>query len=107
MHEMALAQDVLKLILSKTDKKVSFAKIGIGASRVSHPAELLELFGVISKGTLAEGAKLELEILPIKAICGDCKVEIEPKTFRLDCEKCGSTNIQVSSGTELQIIQLL
>lgn len=110
MHEMALAQDVLRLVKSEAARlginKVSFIKIGVGASRVSHPAELLELFMNIARGTVADGARLEIEIIPVKGICGDCQQEIEPKTFRLDCPACGATNIQLSSGAELLVREL-
>lgn len=101
---MALAQDILRLIKEKAQgKKISSAKVEIGASRVSHPDELLELFSMISRGTIAEGAKLEIEILPVQGSCADCGKEFNPDKLRLTCEKCGSTNIQVTSGNALVI----
>lgn len=106
MHEMALAQDLLRILLEKAPgQKIAYAKVKIGAARVSHPAELLELFGMVSKGTPAEGAKLDIEVLPVKGRCADCGKEFIPEKMRLDCEGCGSTNIQIASGNELVIAE--
>ena len=106
MHELALAEDILQKIKEKAKSKVSYAKVAIGQTRISHPAELEELFAMIAKGTLAEGAKLDIEIIPMRSVCGDCKTEFIPKTMRLDCASCGSTNIQLVSGNELIVRDL-
>lgn len=79
-------------------KDITGAKIGLGASRFTHLEELLELFNDISGGI-----KLEIDVIPVKTACAKCKAEFNPKTMRLDCEKCGSTDIQMVSGNELVV----
>jgi len=105
MHEMHLAQDILLKIQAhakaEAKDKVSYAKIALGASRFTHMQELLELFADISGGI-----KLEIEVLPVKTACADCKTEFNPKVPRLTCEQCGSSNIQLVSGNELIIKEL-
>jgi hydrogenase nickel incorporation protein HypA/HybF len=101
MHEMHLAQDILRKIQEQAKGKVTYAKIALGASRFTHMQELLELFADISGGI-----KLEIEILPVKTACADCHTEFNPKAPRLTCEKCGSSNIQLISGNELIIREL-
>jgi hydrogenase nickel incorporation protein HypA/HybF len=110
MHELHLAEDILRKIEAKAreeDKeKVSLIKIALGKARFTHLEELKELLAQISKDTVAEGARIEFEIIPVKTACADCKAEFSPKTVRLDCEKCGSTNIQITSGNELIVKEL-
>jgi hydrogenase nickel incorporation protein HypA/HybF len=105
MHELHLAEDILRKIKEKAQAeakaKVAYAKIGLGQSRFTHLAELLELFADISGGI-----KLEIDIIPVRTACAECKTEFAPKTMRLDCEKCGSTNIQMVSGNELIVKEL-
>lgn len=106
MHELHLAEDILRKIKEKAEaeEKVSLIKIALGQSRFTHLEELRELLAQISKDTVADGARIEFEIIPVKTACADCKTEFSPKTLRLDCEKCGSTHIQVVSGNELNVI---
>jgi Zn finger protein HypA/HybF involved in hydrogenase expression len=101
MHELHLAQDILRKIQEaagtrELGTRVTYAKLQLGESRFTHMAELLELFAGISGGI-----KLDIEVLPVKTICGKCQNVFNPKTMRLDCEKCGSTDIQMASGNEL------
>jgi len=110
MHELGLAQDVLEKVKAEAKakglSKVIYAKAKIGETLITDPPEFEEIFSTISAGSVAEGMQLDLEILPLKAICSDCKKEFNPKVLRLDCPECGSTNIQISSGKELLIEDL-
>ena len=110
MHELGLAQDVLEKVKAearaKALSKVTYAKVKIGETLITDPPEFEEIFSTISAGSVAEGMQIDLEILPLKASCSDCKKEFKSKVLRLDCPHCGSTNIQISSGKELLIEDL-
>jgi len=110
LHELGLAQDVLEKIKAGAKAKgiprVTYAKVKIGESRITDPPEFREIFSTISAGSVADGMQLDLEILPLKAVCSDCKKEFKSKALRLDCPHCGSTHIQISSGKELLIEDL-
>jgi Zn finger protein HypA/HybF involved in hydrogenase expression len=88
MHELHLAQDILLKIQAQAKAQakaqVSSAKIALGATRFTHMEELLELFADISGGI-----KLEIEVLPVKTVCGACNKEFNPEKMRLDCPHCG------------------
>jgi hydrogenase nickel incorporation protein HypA/HybF len=110
MHELHLAEDILGKIKLEAAKKglsnVSLVKLKLGASLVSDLAELKELVAKISKGTVADGFKLKIELSPVKAACAGCGKEFDPKEMRLDCPKCGSTDIRITSGKELTIEEI-
>jgi hydrogenase nickel incorporation protein HypA/HybF len=112
MHEMALARDILRKIEESWSRvaghgsRVKYVKVQLGESRFTHMEELKELLTDISKGTIAEGAKVEFEVSKVKSACADCGTEFKPKEMRLNCEKCGSGNIQLTSGNELVIKEI-
>ena len=110
MHELGLAQDVLEKVKAEAKakglSKVTYAKVKIGETLITDPPEFKEIFSTISAGSVANGMQLELEILPLKAVCSDCEKEFKSKALRLDCPHCGSTHIQVSSGKQLLIEDL-
>jgi hydrogenase nickel incorporation protein HypA/HybF len=110
MHELALAEDILRKIKEEAAKqgstRVSSVKILLGASLVSDLPELKEILANISKGTVAEGMKLNIKLSPVKAACRKCGSEFDPKEMRLDCPKCGSTDIGLTSGKELIIEEM-
>ena len=107
MHELGLAQDVLEKVKAEAKAKgmsrVVYAKVKIGEALITDPPEFKEIFSTICAGSVAEGMQLDLEILPLRAVCSDCKNEFDSKVLRLDCPHCGSTNINISSGRELLI----
>jgi hydrogenase nickel incorporation protein HypA/HybF len=110
MHELGLAEDVLNKVRieakAKGLTKVAHAKVKIGETLITDPPEFQEIFSTISTGTAADGMRLDLEILPLKSVCNACKREFNPKTLRLDCPDCGSTDIRISSGRELLLEDL-
>ncbi|MDD5593187.1 MAG: hydrogenase maturation nickel metallochaperone HypA [Candidatus Margulisbacteria bacterium] len=111
---MALARDILRKIVEAagvgyevSGKRVAYVKVQLGASRFTHMEELKELLTEVSKGTIVEGAKIEFVISPVKSACADCGTEFKPgKKMSFACEKCGSSNIQLTSGNELVIKEI-
>lgn len=110
MHELGLAEDISRKILAEAKTKrlsnVSYAKIRVGETLVTDQPELIELFSMVSKGTPAEGTRLDIVISPLKAVCGNCKKEFNPSVIRFDCPSCGSGSIKLTSGNELVIEEL-
>jgi hydrogenase nickel incorporation protein HypA/HybF len=63
-------------------------------------------FDVVTKGTLAEGAKLEVINAPAMASCRVCGASA-PITTRFDpCPACGSYVLEITTGEQLRIKQL-
>ena len=111
MHEMVLAQDLLKKILdaaqAKGLKRLSYARVGIGEIQLHDKTELEELFIRVSQGTIAEGINLDIRSIPISAVCKECGLEFETTSNRLDCSRCNSRNIEITHGNEIIVEQLM
>ncbi|MCK4237084.1 MAG: hydrogenase maturation nickel metallochaperone HypA [Candidatus Krumholzibacteria bacterium] len=85
--------------------KVVHLKIGEAAG-VSIDA-LNFAFEVLSKGTVAEGGKLDFERVPLRISCRDCGSKCEMEEFILLCKVCGSSNIEIISGREMEVDYIL
>lgn len=58
---------------------------------------------MLSEGTIAEGAHIEAEFLPVKVRCRDCGRDGEITPHHLACPHCGSLRLQILSGKEFYI----
>jgi hydrogenase nickel incorporation protein HypA/HybF len=110
VHELHLAQDVLQKILAEASKsglnKISNAKVSIGETLITDPPEFEEIFADIAKGTPAEGVDLNVAIRPLLAVCGKCHQDFDSAQLRFDCPHCGSLDVKLTSGTEIEIVDL-
>ncbi len=110
MHELALAQGIVDLV-HDTARRESFRRVRkvrlvVGALACVEPTALLFGFESVARGTLADGASLELEHQPGAAQCVACGQTVEV-TSRADlCPKCGSAQLLVTGGDELRVKDL-
>lgn len=104
MHEMVIVEGILKAILPEVEKhdvsKVTVVKLKIGEMAGLVPACIEEYFDVAAKGTIAEGARIEIENIPVAIRCEDCGYEggVTPRHYR--CPQCDSINFKLTAGRE-------
>ena len=60
-------------------------------------------FEVIAGGTIADGAELDLEIVPVRGTCRGCGEGFIVEDFLYICPKCQGRDIEITGGTELRI----
>ncbi len=72
------------------------------------PSSLEFAFKVQSKGTKADGAILEFEILPVVIHCFRCNSDFEVDRFEFtSCPECRMGEVNVIGGTEdLRLIEM-
>lgn len=104
-HEIGLAGDLLRMILEAASKqglmKVKKAKVLVGEFHLAHPDQIRHSFEMISKGTPAEGAVLEIVTSKLKARCSKCGAEFDVAGGA--CPGCGGTAVEIVSGKELLV----
>lgn len=110
MHEMALVRRVLGISLEEAEKaganRVTEVYLRIGCGRDIVIEFFSGLFDYLAEGTIAEGAELVYERVPMVTKCNDCGA-----FYQLDvhnestwpCPKCGSRNYSLFSGMEFSI----
>ncbi|MBI3752533.1 MAG: hydrogenase maturation nickel metallochaperone HypA [Deltaproteobacteria bacterium] len=106
MHELAIAESILSVLKEHAKGKVNSVKLKIGEMSGVVPSALEFLFQIASEGTLAEGAALYIEHVPITARCDDCSKVFEIKDCCFECACCGGSNFKLITGRELFIEEI-
>lgn len=110
MHEMSLAEGVLQLIedAARRDRfsKVSTVWLEIGQLAGVEPDALAFCFDAVTRDTVADGAKLEIIVVPGQGWCAACAQTV-PMTELFDaCPQCSAYPLQVRTGTEMRVKEL-
>ncbi|HPD55778.1 MAG TPA: hydrogenase maturation nickel metallochaperone HypA [Smithellaceae bacterium] len=110
MHEMPITESILNIVLKHAvmnkASKVMAVHLQIGRLSDLEDEWLQRYFDYLSKGTIAEGAKLEIERMPIVVRCDACSTSYEAqvdKIGNLVCPSCGAENGTLVSGREYYI----
>lgn len=110
MHEMSLAEGVLQLIEDARRRqpfaRVRAVQLEIGALAGVEPEAMRFCFDAVTRGTVAEGARLEIRAAPGQGSCMGCGGTVEMQELYGDCPRCGSAQVQVTGGTELRVSEL-
>jgi hydrogenase nickel incorporation protein HypA/HybF len=110
MHEMSLCAGVVGLVEDEARKqpflKVKSITLEIGVLGHVEPEAMLFCFDAVSRGTIAEGARLDIERIPGAGWCLDCGKTV-PLTERFGaCPDCGKSHVQMTAGDELRVREL-
>lgn len=104
MHEMALAEGILQIVLDAAeDQKVRRVRLQVGRLQMVVPDSLQFSFELVAEGTSAAGATLEMEETPARLRCGQCGAESELDLPPFICRHCGASDIEVISGDEVMV----
>lgn len=107
MHELSITENLLKTCLKEADEKkaskILKIKVKTGAFSGIVPECIQVYLDMLSEGTIAEGAVIESETLPVKILCRDCGNESAVTYKDPFCSKCKSKNFQILSGNEFII----
>ncbi len=80
-----LLESVLKVAEKHNAKRVNLVHVVIGELLMLNPEQLKFCFDVITKGTIAEGAKLEIEVAKPKIKCPLCGREFDEVIGICEC----------------------
>lgn len=110
MHELAIAQSILDITLSKTEEcqaeKVYSITLCIGQMTGIETEALAFCFETIAEGSKAEGAKLKINIVPLTARCGECDKTFAIERYQFFCPECRSAKLSILTGRELKVEHL-
>ncbi len=99
MHEMAIVQSIIEIIEQQAAihkaKRVIKVSLEFGALNGVMPEAINFGFEVLSKGGIAEGAEIEIRILPIKFYCSECGKEVTVEEYQPFCPVCSSASVTI------------
>jgi hydrogenase nickel incorporation protein HypA/HybF len=104
MHELSIATGVVETALKHADgRRVTVVNMRVGRLRQVVPDSLRFYFEIVTRDTVCEGARLELEEIELGLRCGDCGREWETREPIFRCARCDSIAVSVEAGDELQV----
>lgn len=114
MHETVIASSLLKIIEEEVaahaqDKMLVVTRISLNIGLLSaiEPHTLQGCFELLAEGTVAEGAALEISVLPLRGVCADCARAVSVTSRRdFQCPACGGSRVDWRGGNEMDITAL-
>lgn len=113
MHELPITEAILKIVLKHAAKNNAgrVVKVRLKVGRLCDLEEqwIQNYFSYLSRNTVAEGARIEIERVPAVFNCRSCKKEYEVKDGRpldVTCAHCGSTEVEIVSGREYLVSEM-
>ena len=86
--------------------RVRSITVKVGALQLVVPEALDTAFSALTKGTVFEGANLVQEVVRARAVCHDCGTHQSREQLFDPCRACGSYNLAMLAGMELNISHL-
>lgn len=110
MHEMSLCEGIREVIEDQARvhdfTKVTRVRVEIGQFSCVEKTALAFAFDVVMRGSVAEGAALEMLDVPGKAMCLDCVEEVEIADRLAPCPRCGGGKLMPTGGDEMRLKDL-
>lgn len=104
MHELSVSSAIVDTVVRHAaGRRVTAVQVRLGHLRQVVPDSLAFYFGLVSRETVCEGARLDQEVVPARLRCATCARdwEIELPVFR--CPTCGAASVELLSGEELEV----
>ncbi len=110
MHEMSLAESVLQIIEDTAHAQqfthVRTVVLEIGALSAVEPEAMRFCFDAVTRGSMAEGAKLEIIEIPGTGWCMECGKSVTLNERYGLCPHCGDARVEITGGNELRVKDL-
>jgi hydrogenase nickel incorporation protein HypA/HybF len=110
MHELPVTQSILNIVLRHAQMnnvtKIHTISLAIGEMSDLENEWVQRYFDYLSKGTVAQGAKLKIERTPVVLKCESCGKTFEVNIRLMEdthCPECNEKNFSLVSGREYYI----
>ena len=108
MHEMGIAMQIIEIATASIPDDMAGARVAkinlkVGQLSAVVPDSLRFCFEIASQDTPLGAAELNIEEVPVVIHCEECQARWTIDEPIFTCRKCGSGEIKVVSGRELDI----
>jgi hydrogenase nickel incorporation protein HypA/HybF len=113
MHEVALMTEAVRMAVEAARKaqggqsvetgRLSVLRLRVGTLSGAVPSALEFAWDVVRRGTPAETARLEIEMVPATGWCAQCETEFDCPDFLNECPRCHNPGGELRRGRELEI----
>lgn len=110
MHEVSIVQRALHVACQQAEKAHSSCirsiQLRVGVLSGAVPEALQFAFEALKKNTLAENARLDIELVQPVSRCESCAIEFSPDDICYACPQCGKLSPALVCGNELELAKL-
>lgn len=110
MHELSIAQSIVDIVEQYVpdcrEGAVESVRIKVGQLAGVVPESLEFCFSAIVSDTALSGARLEIEYIATRSRCTVCDENFLVEKLAFRCPSCGSAELKLMSGTELQVVEI-
>jgi hydrogenase nickel incorporation protein HypA/HybF len=113
MHEMGLARQLVAASIEAANRqqvrRIAAVSVEVSPLAAVDIEELQECFALAALGTAAEAASLQVERLPLAAVCRKCgeRVTLDATAGALgSCSKCGSESLEIPPMADWRVVSV-
>lgn len=107
MHELTVTESILEIALrhaaSAQARRITNLYLVIGQLSTIIDDSVQFYWDIISKGTLADGARLHFQRIAVEMACQKCDHRYSPQVEDLACPNCGSILVKPIAGEEFYL----
>ena len=110
MHSLSMAQNILQAALTEAEKhdgkRIEAISVQIGDPNFDELDSLQFCMQAAAEGTIAEGARMEIDLVGATARCSKCDCVFPVGDYPPICPSCGNRNLQMVADKELFSVSL-
>lgn len=110
MHELGIAQEMLKIALDSAAKnnasRITQFNVAMSAAADESEESLKFHFDHVTRGTIAEGARIEITRVPVAVKCLECGNDFTWTVNTLNCPQCSSARIRALPQDEFKLTSI-
>jgi len=107
VHELSLIASVFDVLEEEARKhgarRVTAVVLKVGVMSGVVPDLLEAAFETYKKETIADTARLEIVLVPVRLRCPDCGGEAVREDTDFSCAGCGSRRVEIVEGREIVV----
>lgn len=110
MHELSVARSIIDVAARAAAdagaRDVRVVRCRIGVLRGIDPRLLADAFEAARRAGPCAAARLEIERVPIRAVCRPCGAEFDVEAWNWRCPACGGDGELLDGGDELEVVSI-
>jgi hydrogenase nickel incorporation protein HypA/HybF len=110
VHEVSLIESVVGLVEDERRKqdfaRVRLIRLTLGVLGPAEPEALRFCFDAVTRGTIADGALLAIDIVPGAGWCAACCRTMPLEERFAACPRCGRTPLLLTAGDEFRVTEM-
>ena len=110
MHEVSLIENVIAMAVAEQTRhafsRIHVIRLKVGTLGHAEPDALRFCFDAVATGTIAQGSRLEIEIIPGEGWCADCRSAVPLHERFGACPICNGGRVRMTGGDVLQLAEM-